>query len=208
MPKLLTPAAWSNYEFPPAFVLGFHGCDAKVGEAILRGEERHLEASENDYDWLGSGIYFWEDNPARALKFAIERAKGGRNSRGTIEKPFVLGAIINWGRCLDLSNSDAIAQVQNAYHDYRLLAQASGLRLPSNGKTLKARRLDCLVFNWLHLVREKDDSPSYDTVRGLFWEGEEIYPGAGVRQGNHIQLCVRHPDSILGYFRPIKPTAS
>lgn len=50
-------------------------------------------------------------------------------------------------------------------------------------------------------------TPSYDTVRGLFWEGDEIYLNAGVREGNHIQICVRHPDSILGYFRPVEPIA-
>ena len=56
-PDLLTRRSWENYEFPPAFVLGFHGCDAKVGEAILRGKPAHLTASANDYDWLGHGIY-------------------------------------------------------------------------------------------------------------------------------------------------------
>ncbi len=203
MSSLRPTQKWSNYEFPPAFVLGFHGCDAKVGEAILRGEEQHLTASENDYDWLGSGIYFWEGNPARALQFATERAEGGRNSKGDISELFVLGAIINLGRCLDLADSSAIAQVQDAYRTYQRLAKASGLPLPDNGKTLKARHLDCLVFNWLHLIREEEGLPSYDTVRGLFWEGVKIYPGAGVRQGNHIQICVRQPGSILGYFRPI-----
>lgn len=89
---------WARYEFPPAFVLGFHGCDATVGEAILRGEIPHLTASGNDYDWLGTGTYFWEGNPERALQFAIERAEGGRNSQGDISTPFVLGAIINLRR--------------------------------------------------------------------------------------------------------------
>ena len=193
----------ANYEFPPAFVLGFHGCDATVGEAILRGESEHLQESTNDYDWLGSGIYFWEGNPARALAFATERAEGGRNSQGTITTPFVLGAIINLRRCLDLAASSAIAQVQQAYRTYRRIAKANGAALPRNGQNLKARYLDCLIFNWLHVVRQQDGLPSYDTVRGLFWEGAEIYPGAGVRQHNHIQICVRHTACILGYFRPL-----
>lgn len=96
---------WANYEFLPAFVLGFHGCDAATGEAILRGEITHLSASANDYDWLGNGIYFWEGNPARALQFATERAAGGRNSKGKIADPFVLGAVINLRRCLNLADS-------------------------------------------------------------------------------------------------------
>lgn len=51
-----------------------------------------LVPSNNDYDWLGSGIYFWENNSLRALNFATElKNTVGRNSR--IEKPAVVGAI-------------------------------------------------------------------------------------------------------------------
>jgi len=48
--------------------LGFHGCDRKVGEKILAGPQKHLKVSTNPYDWLGSGAYFWENDPARALR--------------------------------------------------------------------------------------------------------------------------------------------
>jgi hypothetical protein len=39
---------WELYQFPPSLVLGFHGCDRAVGEAILRGEKLHLSPSKND----------------------------------------------------------------------------------------------------------------------------------------------------------------
>ncbi len=41
---------WELYATHPHFVLGFHGCDASVGEALLQGEVSHLSPSEND--WL------------------------------------------------------------------------------------------------------------------------------------------------------------
>ena len=53
----------------PGFVLAFHGCDRAVGERILAGKE-HVRPSDNDYDWLGPGAYFWENNPRRALAWA------------------------------------------------------------------------------------------------------------------------------------------
>jgi len=202
--------AWKNYEFLPSFVLGFHGCDATISEAVLRGEINHLAASENDYDWLGGGIYFWEGNPSRALQFAAERALGGHNSKGAVQIPFVLGAIINMRRCLNLADSGAIRQVENAYRTLERMSEMSeisGDMLPENGKDFKARRLDCLVINSLHRLRAKENSMPYDTVRGLFWEGEELYPGAGLREANHIQICVRSADCILGYFRPTVPTS-
>jgi hypothetical protein len=39
------------------FVLGYHGCDRVVGERLLRGTP--FRPSDNEYDWLGPGIYFF-----------------------------------------------------------------------------------------------------------------------------------------------------
>ncbi len=47
-------------------LIGYHGCDRETGERVLAGETE-LIASTNDYDWLGHGIYFWENDPERAL---------------------------------------------------------------------------------------------------------------------------------------------
>ena len=38
-------------------IIGYHGCDRAVAEKGLLRRAR-LEASQNDYDWLGAGIYF------------------------------------------------------------------------------------------------------------------------------------------------------
>ena len=209
LPKNTEPndlTRWANYEFLPSPIIGFHGCDESVGEAILHGEVTHLELSRNDYDWLGSGIYFWERNPKRALQFAQECAAGGRNSRGEIAKPFVLGAVLNMKRCLDLADSVAIAQLKSAHRELAGLSRIRDIPLPSNGQNLRRRELDCAVTNLLHQIREDSELPSYDTVRGLFWEGAPIYEGAGVSEFNHIQICVRDVSCILGYFRPIELT--
>lgn len=192
------------YESAPSFVLGFHGCDATVGEALIRGEQSQLLPSRNDYDWLGEGIYFWENNPRRALQFAQERMQGGKNSRGNIQTPFILGAIINLGRTLNLADASALAQVKDTYTSLAETTRMNGGSLPTNGRDLRARRLDCLVFNLLHQLRENEDLPSYDSVRGLFFEGDELFPGSGLRAANHVQICVRNPNCILGYFRPIE----
>ena len=106
---------WEAYEFATGLTLGFHGCDKALGEAILASENAHLLPSENAYDWLGSGIYFWEGNPQRAYEFALERAQGGANSRGKIETPFVVGAILELRRNLTLASSDALHQVKESY---------------------------------------------------------------------------------------------
>lgn len=193
----------SVYEYQPSFILGFHGCDRSVGEAILSGQESHLKRSEKKWDWLGHGIYFWEGNLARAWEWAEARQQEGK-----VKEPFVLGAIIDLRHCLDLFDREAMRQVK-ATHESMLLAFAqAGLELPKNfGKTpdKAGRQLDCLVMNALHALRDESKQPAYDSVRGPFLEGDPIYDGAGFRSHSHIQICVRSTDCIKGYFRPIEP---
>ncbi len=45
-------------------------------------------------------------------------------------------------------------------------------------------------------------APYYQTVRGVFVEGEAAYEGSGFQSKNHLQIAVRDPSCILGYFRP------
>jgi hypothetical protein len=59
------------YNHAPHLVLGFHGCDRRFGEQVLSGK-KNLHFSRNQYDWLGSGIYFWEDDENRAAEFALK----------------------------------------------------------------------------------------------------------------------------------------
>lgn len=51
-------------------VLGFHGCRKNVLEEIIM-HKTAMNSSNNDYDWLSSGIYFWENNLQSAQTWAI-----------------------------------------------------------------------------------------------------------------------------------------
>ncbi|MDI1246472.1 MAG: hypothetical protein PSV24_13850 [Rhodoferax sp.] len=167
----------------------------------MRGTESHLRPSEKQYDWLGHGIYFWEGNPSRAMEWAI-----GRQGMGKIQTPFVLGAIIDLRRCLDLFDHDALVQVKTVHAELRKTVRTVGAVMPKNlGHTpdKAGRKLDCAVMNYLHKYRQKRDETEYDSVRAPFLEGSKLYPGAGFRSENHIQLCVRTADCIKGYFLPV-----
>ena len=50
--------------------IGFHGTSTGAAQRIL---STAFEASRNDYDWLGDGVYFFQDAPARALEWARQR---------------------------------------------------------------------------------------------------------------------------------------
>jgi len=180
----------------PSFVLAYHGCDRSVAEEVFSGGS-DLRASENDYDWLGHGIYFWEHNPVRALDWAAELKRRGRE----IKKPAVIGAIIDLGKCLNLLDSSCIELVKEAYFGVESIFNESGRPLPENriagdAADFLLRRLDCAVIN-----RALELNPDFDTVRAVFTEGQRIYPGAGFHEKSHIQICARRLDSIVAYFR-------
>ena len=58
------------YSKRPGLILGFHGCDQSIRDEIVVKKGVLLSHSNNDYDWLGGGAYFWENNYERALEFA------------------------------------------------------------------------------------------------------------------------------------------
>ena len=192
-----------------AFVLGFHGCDESVGEQVLAGGQ-HLVPSTNDYDWLGHGIYFWENSPVRAKQWAEFLAKHSPKSRNRITKPFVLGAIIDLGNCLDLTEASSLALVRRGFDEMKQGFESIGIGLPKNepgakgDEDLLKRKLDCAVINYVHAMRDdEDDLKPFDSVRGAFFEGQPLYEGAKIMAKTHIQVCVRKRSSIRGYFRPL-----
>ena len=81
------------------------------------------------------------------------------------------------------------------------------VQLPKNkvggtGSDLLIRNLDCAVIEFEHTINEKAKVKSFDSVRGIFVEGNELFPNSGIREKNHIQICVRNPNCIKGYFLP------
>lgn len=178
-------------------VLAYHGCDAVVAERLLRDDP--FRRSENDYDWLGAGVYFWEYGADRALRFARDQQR-----RGRIAAPAMVGAIVQLGNCFDLMDTRFTAELADAYEELRALHEQSGRPLPHNAGTTpdqKLRRLDCSVLNFYLGSLERTGS-AFDTVRCGFTEGVRAFPGSGILRESHIQLAVRNPACILGVFRP------
>ena len=133
------------------------------------------------------------------MYFAEELKRRGKD----IKTPTVVGAVIDLGFCLDLTTSNGVEQVKTAYTSYSQITRAAGTDMPENvgGDDLLLRKLDCAVLNALHQLRAKSGEPEFDSVKGVFVEGERIYEGAGLFEKTHIQICVRDPDSIKGVFR-------
>jgi hypothetical protein len=187
----------------PAFVLGYHGCDIATAELILGGKNP-IKPSKNDHDWLGSGAYFWESDPDRAMQWAREQV-----AQKKIEIPAVVGGVIDLGNCLNLSTQEGVGLLSDAFNSYRDLRTSNGEPLAANTDPVWAgagdrlrRRLDNAVIERLHTMMADGHFEPFDTVRGMFREGEPAYPGAGFWEKTHVQIAVRNPNSVIGFFRP------
>lgn len=195
------------YSTLPSFVIGFHGCDKAIGEKIIAGEES-LRPSKNSYDWLGHGIYFWENNPTRAFEYATEVKNNPKMCSEKIETPFVVGAVIDLGECFNLLDSKFLQAMKLGYTALKKWTKKNHSPLPvnktvGNSCSLILRQLDCAVVEYVHYLRKIQDEKPFDSVRAVYREGAPIYDGTDICEKNHIQICVRNPNCIKGYFKPL-----
>jgi hypothetical protein len=77
------------------------------------------------------------------------------------------------------------------------------------------RVLDCTAIEFMHAeitTQVKKDISSkrfseykvFDSTRGVFTEGGPVFNGAGIFEKSHIQICIRNPNCIKGFFLPRK----
>jgi len=156
------------------WVVGYHGTHVNAAATIT--SEQRFVPSANEWEWLGDGTYFWEENQKRAWEWATERF-GPRAA--------VVSAGLDLGRCLDLANGVGTEALQEAFAFLERECTRQGEQMPCNHPS-GARRLDCTVMNLactlFHHVQ---------TVRQAFEEGDVAYPGAFLRKQTHVQICVR-----------------
>lgn len=204
------------YNIRPNLVIGFHGCERRVRDTLLMNPNSY-KISQKPYDWLGHGLYFWENNHDRALQWAIDKKK-----RGKIEEPAVIGAVLYLGHCCDFLDSRYIRLLAGYFNILEPKSKETGRDLPQN-KDLKQdahkdkllRNLDCTVIEFMHTKIAKNikkdkqekgysDYKLFDSTRGVFTEGGPAFKGAGLFAKSHIQICIRNPNCIQGFFIPRK----
>jgi hypothetical protein len=166
---------------PDLVMLGFHGTSADVGRQIIN--EQRMIPSTHEYEWLGHGVYFWEDDPVRAWKWAQDRFPG--------KDLTVVKARILRGTCLITANSAHGVLIKKAEAFLVDREAQEGRLLPLNRGSRSDR--DCAVLNFLY---ENLDT-QIDTVRAPFHEGRARYDSSRFQEKDHVQVCVRNPKCIV-----------
>jgi hypothetical protein len=103
-------------------VVAFHGTSRAAAEKLVAGEP--FGQSENDDDWLGHGIYFWEYAPQQAWAWA--RLRYGQADAA------VVGALIRLGRCIDLLDPSNADLLKDAHADWERTIRSAGHHPPKS----------------------------------------------------------------------------
>lgn len=202
------------YDVKSNLIIGFHGCDRNVRDALLMNPNDY-KISRKPFDWLGHGLYFWENNYERALQWATEKKE-----RGKIKEPAVIGAVLQLGYCCDFLEQKYTRFLAEYYGAMKALHKLVGKALPKNNdqshdvhKNKILRHLDCAAIEFMQariLEQVKEDRIKkgyseykiFDSTRGVFIEGGPVFEGAGLFEKSHIQICIRNPNCIRGFFMP------
>jgi hypothetical protein len=166
--------------------IGFHGTGVEAARRIL---STGFKISRNEYDWLGDGVYFFQDAPLRAREWAEQRF-------GT--DAAVVGAEIDLKDGIDLLDVRWQAAVSNAYAQYQLVMARQATPLPR--QTHGAHRLDRAVLNYLAARLEEAGRPM-KSIRAAFAEGEPLFPDSALLDRSHVQIAVRNPEAIRRVWR-------
>ncbi|MGO8671487.1 MAG: hypothetical protein ACLQVD_09020 [Capsulimonadaceae bacterium] len=170
----------------PILVSGYHGCHVDAANAIISGTA--FRPSENGYDWLGAGTYFWEDGPSRAAEWARKRFG---------DDGVVVRATISLGHCLNLLDTSHFDRLEETYQKTIRNLRALGLDVPKNIR--KKHELDYMVVeSYCEDFPTSGSGEAFQTVRGCFPEGKPLFEGSKILRETHIQVSVRDPSCIAG----------
>lgn len=153
------------YDLRPNTIIGFHGCDLAILNKLVANPNQ-IEISKKLYDWLGHGMYFWENNYSRAMEWANNKA-----NKGEITNPAVPGAVIQLGYCCDFLDSKFTSMIGHYYELMSEVYTKSGKPMPKNvdskedgNKDKAVRLLDCATIEYMHSEIENRIRAKYPPV--------------------------------------------
>ena len=163
-------------------VRGYHGTSLEIAIMI---ESQGFQASQNNYDWLGDGVYFFQDAPLRALEWARERY--GREGA-------VVGAHIRIVNCMDLLDVAWNDVLSDGHDSYLKLLRDLGQSSPAQSDG--AHPLDREVINYTINVLNEGGA-NIACVRAAFREGRQVYPDSAFFDRSHVQIAVRDVNTCI-----------
>lgn len=204
-------------------VRAYHGTTFSAASEIYH-RRSPFRLSDKPGNWLGRGAYFFEENLAQAIDWAIHQVNL-RARLGVIDSPAILVADLDLTHCLDLCSSKWHAHLESIAEklgEAGVLPQQHGPTLTSAGnKTLP--RTTFIVADYpmpaqtaLEHFADKDvidalikdlhdnDEP-VSSVRASFSVGVQPYSNSHFFSDTHTQIAVLTPDTVVTPITIIHP---
>lgn len=203
-------------------IVAYHGCDITTRDDLVTGKIKSLKPSENPYDWLGDGIYFYESDRDRAMQYASYSAEHCELhlTAKAIGTPAVVGAVLDVSRWLDITTQPGIQHFKAALKTLETGLAQKNAALPENRPAFDGdqenlhRALDRAIFQTVHSMREKSQQNAlaagntqdvmayapFQAVRGAFTQGAAISAHSAIHGQSHIQIALRDSSCVLGWF--------
>jgi hypothetical protein len=166
-------------------VWGYHGTSAERAGAIM---QNGFKLSRNDYDWLGSGVYFWQDAPLRAWDWAKKNHEHPAVIRSSIvmeeEKSIDL---------LDIGWFEILSEQYSKFVEYLKYEKRS---LPPQPITSKRHLLDREFLDYVCETLGKAGSDQIHVIRAAFTEGNPIFNNSAIFNLSHVQIAVKNTQII------------
>jgi hypothetical protein len=148
----------------------------------------------------------------------LQWATDNKDRGDGVNEPIVIGAVIDLGYCRDLPDDRFIKMISSYYRLMEVEYKSIEKPLPVNKDAKNDRHNDKLMrfrdratIEFMHESIRKEVAKQiksigytsyklFDSVRGVFPEGGEAYPCSGFYAKSHIQICIRNPNCIKGFF--------
>lgn len=192
------------------WVRAYHGTTLSNALTVVQ-HQAPFDHSDNGGDWLGKGVYFFEDNLIRAIDWAKGRVSQLALT-GKVEDPAVIAAELDLSQCLDICSSDwddALREVANR------LELAGELRHQHGPLLFTALRTPVVIADHaMHIstaCENTADAHVIDTliedltgagevitaIRGAFPSGIQLYRNSYFFDQTHIQIAVLDPVAVI-----------
>lgn len=155
------------------YFLGFHGTKQDLGKIILT--TRQFKFSRDDEEWLGPGIYFFEDDIKQAENFC---AKARKYNTWMIIKSDIEADII-----IDLIKKDDFDEFEKIAHKIKDRCKK---RKDGKPRTL----MNNVILNVMY------EAKPYDLVRAVFPVPKTNCADRTNVSPHQIQLCIRNHNCI------------
>jgi hypothetical protein len=153
-----------------SLIKAYHAGDVEGIESLIsRGSGIPFSASPGN--WLGDGVYFWENDPLRAEHWQMQRNKGA-----------ILECEIDTRYLFNLLRREEDTDLFYAE------AKDSLKKLKAvNNRTAQSFELDRNLFN---KIRDKFMGQGMCGIRMAFHLGESITLDGNIFENQHIQICL------------------